>query len=82
MVVGDLPTYRPIALHSAYKIERWGDSSFHTVGNREKLVLSQELLLRSEIMSFTIIRVTVYLRILLTARLVRAIQPSLIDLIT
>jgi hypothetical protein len=67
MVVGDLPTYRPIALHSAYKIERWGDSSFHTVGNKEKPVLSQELLLRSEIMSFTIIQVTVYLRLINSA---------------
>ncbi|MGB8312365.1 MAG: hypothetical protein WCE81_10985 [Halobacteriota archaeon] len=44
MVVVDLQTDCPMAFHSAYKIEHWGDSKFHIVGNREKTVLSQRLL--------------------------------------
>jgi len=61
MVVVDLQTDCPMAFHSAYKIEHWGDSKFHIVGNKEKMVPSHGLLGWREIMSFAIIRVTMYL---------------------
>jgi len=61
MVAGDLQTYYPMAFRSAYKIEHWRGSKFHIVDNREKMGPSHGLLVWCKMMSFTIIRVTVYL---------------------